>query len=150
MHRMDILTEGPRSDGDGEWLLYWTHRHTQVPGGFLPLLDEWADIDRREQALGIERDTPILIDPECRITEQTRPPSMDRCNPACANVARTDSQIRRLRTEIANLTEEASSPLTPTPLRERLSQRITALQRIADRHEQTKIVPAHPERPPSR
>ena len=67
MHRMDIRTEGPRSDSDSEWSLYWTDRHTQVPGGFLPLLDEWADIDRREQVLGIERDTPILIDPECRI-----------------------------------------------------------------------------------
>ncbi|MHB8246263.1 MAG: hypothetical protein ACYDGN_13100 [Acidimicrobiales bacterium] len=78
-----------------------------------------------------------------------RPPSTDRCNPACANVARTDTQIRQLRTETANLTEEATSPLTPTPLRERLSQRITALQQIADRHEQTKIVPAHPERPQS-
>lgn len=82
-------------------------------------------------------------------TERNRPPSIDRCNPACANVARTDTQIRQLRTEIANLTEEATSPLTPTPLRERLSQRITALRRIADRHEQTKIVPAHPERPQS-
>src|ERR1700737_3008886 len=67
MHRMDIRSEGPRSDSDGEWSLYWTDRHTQVPSGFLPLLDEWANIDSREQVLGIERDTPILIDPECRI-----------------------------------------------------------------------------------
>ena len=44
MHRMDIRTEGPHSDSDGEWSLYWTDRHTQVPGGFLPLLDEWADL----------------------------------------------------------------------------------------------------------
>jgi len=31
------------------------------------LLDEWADIDARERALGIDEGTPILIDPACRV-----------------------------------------------------------------------------------
>ncbi len=67
MHRMDPSAQRPRPECDVEWSLYWTDRHSSVPGGFLPLLDEWADIDDRERALGIGRDTPILIDPECRI-----------------------------------------------------------------------------------
>jgi hypothetical protein len=47
-----------------------------------------------------------------------------------------------LRAEIAQLTDEVTNPLTPVPLRGRLSQRISALQAIVDRHEQTRIVPA--------
>lgn len=66
------------------------------------------------------------------------PPAIDRCDPACANIARTDTHVARLRNEIAQLTEEITSPLTPTPLRERLKQRITALQAIADRHQRTR------------
>ncbi len=70
-------------------------------------------------------------------------PAIDRCNPACANIARTDTHISSLRTEIANLAEEAANPLSPTPLRERLTQRVNTLRQIVRRHEQTRIVPAH-------
>jgi hypothetical protein len=35
-----------------------------------------------------------------------------------------------------------TSPLTPIPLRERLKQRITALQAIVERHDRTRIVSA--------
>ena len=73
-------------------------------------------------------------------------PAIDRCNPACANIARTDSHIGLLRTEIAKLAEEAASPLTPAPLRERLAQRCSALRRVVDLHERTKLVPACEER----
>ena len=73
-------------------------------------------------------------------------PAIDRCNPACANIARTDSHIGLLRTEIAKLAEEAASPLTPAPLRERLAQRCSALRRVVDLHERTKLVPAREER----
>jgi hypothetical protein len=76
-----------------------------------------------------------------RSTTRIRPPATDRCDPACANIARTDTHIRHLKTEITHLAEEIANPLTPIPLRERLKQRSTALQRIVDRHEQTKIAP---------
>lgn len=33
----------------------------------MALLDDWADIDARERALGIESGTPILIDPQSRV-----------------------------------------------------------------------------------
>ncbi len=77
-----------------------------------------------------------------RTTPRARPPATDRCDPACANIARTDTHMASLRDEIAQLADEVTSPLTPVPLRERLTQRISALQAIVDRHEQTRILPA--------
>ncbi len=77
-----------------------------------------------------------------RNSARARPPATGRCDPACANIARTDTHMASLRDEIAQLADEVTSPLTPVPLRERLTQRISALQAIVDRHEQTRIVPA--------
>jgi integrase len=66
-------------------------------------------------------------------------PSLDRCSPACANIARTDTHITSLHAETARLRAEIASPLTPAPLRERLTQRADALRQIADRHARTRI-----------
>lgn len=63
-------------------------------------------------------------------------------NTSAAETTRTDTHMASLRDEIAQLADEVTSPLTPVPLRERLTQRISALQAIVDRHEQTRIVPA--------
>ncbi len=71
---------------------------------------------------------------------RVRPPAVDRCDPACSNIARTDTHITRLHAEITQLGQEIASPLTPTPLRERLRQRLTLLQNIADHHQRTRIV----------
>jgi hypothetical protein len=68
------------------------------------------------------------------------PPALDRCDRACANIARTDTHIEQLEHECAQLGEQISSPLTPMPLRERLKQRTTALEAITDRHHKTRIV----------
>jgi hypothetical protein len=70
------------------------------------------------------------------------PPAIDRCDPACANIARTDAHMGKLREEITQLNEEITSPLTPIPLRERLRLRISVLQAIAERHDRTRIVSA--------
>ncbi|MDT2006894.1 integrase [Rhodococcus opacus] len=78
-----------------------------------------------------------LCHPE-RATSRVLPPAIDRCDPACANIARTDTHIDNLRSEIAELADQAASSLTPVPLKERLKQRITALQKLVDRHERTK------------
>ena len=78
-------------------------------------------------------------------TDRDRTPATDRCDPRCANIARTDTHIQELRAEIAQLTEDAASSLTPTPLRQRMGQRIAVLQRIADRHERIRITSAGPE-----
>jgi hypothetical protein len=86
----------------------------------------------------------------CQITKTRRkprslPPATNRCDPACANAARTDTHIAELRHEIAQLGEEISSPLTSTPMRERLKQQAASLQEIVDRHERTRIVIIQPD-----
>lgn len=59
---------------------------------------------------------------ETRGPKDTRPPSLDRCNPACSNIAHTDQHIANARAEIARLQAEAKDPLTPIPLAQRLKQ----------------------------
>ena len=61
-------------------------------------------------------------------------PDLDRCNPACANIARTSEHIQALTAETARLRTEAASPLAPEPIRRRLLQRADALEHIAGRH----------------
>jgi hypothetical protein len=66
-------------------------------------------------------------------------PDLDRCNPACANIARTGEHIDALTAETARLRAEAASPLAPEPIRQRLLQRADALEQIAERHARTCI-----------
>ena len=66
-------------------------------------------------------------------------PDLDRCNPACANIARTGEHITALTAETTRLRAEAASPLAPEPIRQRLTQRATALKQIADRHARTSV-----------
>ncbi|HEY5986079.1 MAG TPA: hypothetical protein VIV12_06790 [Streptosporangiaceae bacterium] len=61
--------------------------------------------------------------------------SLDRCNPACANIARTDTHITALTAEITRLHAAIASPLSPGPFRERLSNA---------GHAGRKAVPARP------
>jgi hypothetical protein len=64
-------------------------------------------------------------------------PDLDRCNAACANIARTDEHITALRAETGRLRAEAASPLAPEPIRERLAQRADELEHIAEQHART-------------
>jgi integrase len=68
-------------------------------------------------------------------------PALDRCDPACANIARTDGHITALTAEIARLRAESASPLLPGPIRQRLAGRAAALEKIAERHARTRITP---------
>jgi hypothetical protein len=72
-------------------------------------------------------------------------PSLDRCNPACANIARTDTHITALHAEAARLRAEIASPFLPGPLRDRLTQRADGLQQIASRHARTRITRKEPD-----
>ncbi|KAF0957141.1 hypothetical protein [Rhodococcus sp. T7] len=65
-------------------------------------------------------------------------PAIDRCDPACANIARTETHIAALRTEIARLRAEIVEPATPMPLRERLRQRVDHLNKLVAQHEKTR------------
>jgi hypothetical protein len=68
-------------------------------------------------------------------------PDLDRCNPACANIARTGEHIAALTAEITRLRDESASPLLPGPIRERLASRAAGLEKIAERHARTRITP---------
>jgi hypothetical protein len=61
-------------------------------------------------------------------------PRLDRCNPACANIARTDTHVAALTRSCARLQAEIANPLTPQPIRTRLTQRLAALTQIAEHH----------------
>lgn len=65
-------------------------------------------------------------------------PSFDRCNPACANVARTDTHIDRARREATTLQDEIDSGLNPHPIQQRQRQRRERLLQIISQHERSK------------
>lgn len=62
-------------------------------------------------------------------------PDHSRCNPACANISRTDSQIAALRREIARIDADAAVGLDPHPIAAREQQRKAHLTEIIRRHE---------------
>lgn len=59
-------------------------------------------------------------------------PDRTNCQPHCHNIARTTTDLAELGTEINRLHDEATDPLTPEPLAERLHQRAGALNLILD------------------
>jgi hypothetical protein len=65
-------------------------------------------------------------------------PSLDRCDRACANIARTDTHTDLARREGGTRQKFIADPLIPQPLRERHRQRLTALRQITDRHERVR------------
>lgn len=61
-------------------------------------------------------------------------PALNRCQPGCGNIARTDDHIEALDREIVDLRDESDDRLLPLPLRARLSDRIITLQSMQDAH----------------
>ncbi|MFI1721785.1 integrase [Streptomyces sp. NPDC020489] len=61
-------------------------------------------------------------------------PTLDRCVPACANIARTDQHAAQLSAQAEDLEKQAASELVPTPLADRLRQRAESLRNLADQH----------------
>ncbi|EWM19648.1 hypothetical protein KUTG_09952 [Kutzneria sp. 744] len=62
-------------------------------------------------------------------------PDHSRCNPACSNISRTDSQISALRLEVARIDAAAEAGLDPYPIAAREQQRKAHLTDIIRRHE---------------
>jgi hypothetical protein len=126
-------------------------RTTRFEGMFLAdrdlkaLLDEpqFQVFDNPDAFLTCNKDPDkALCDPERgnRTAQRHTAPALDRCDPACANIARTDTHIQAARDEIKHLEAEIADPLTPIPLAARLRQRTQTLQAIVDRHDRTRIV----------
>ena len=59
-------------------------------------------------------------------------PSLDRCQAACPNIARTETHALQLRAQAERLRGPADAALTPQPVADRLRHRATALDELAD------------------
>jgi hypothetical protein len=68
-----------------------------------------------------------------------RTPSYDRCQPACPNIARTDTHITRAREEIDRLDDEIATGVNPHPIQQRLRDRRTRLQAIIAAHQNNRV-----------
>lgn len=74
-------------------------------------------------------------------------PDHSRCQPACANISRTDSQITALRAEIVRIVDAAEAGLDPYPIAAREQQRRAHLTDIIRRHAAQQPGTADPEEP---
>ncbi|MGV2921695.1 hypothetical protein, partial [Streptomyces alfalfae] len=72
-------------------------------------------------------------------------PDHSRCQSACPNISRTDSQITALRTEIVRIDDAAEAGLDPFPIAAREQQRRVHLADIIRRHDAEQPGAADPE-----
>jgi hypothetical protein len=64
-------------------------------------------------------------------------PALDRCDPRCGNIARTDQQAAQLRERAAALETQAKH--VPQPIGDRLKATAARLRELADKHDRTRI-----------
>jgi len=64
-------------------------------------------------------------------------PSLDRCDPRCGNIARTDEQAAQLRDRAVAIEIQAGH--VPQPIGDRLRASATRLRELADKHDRTRI-----------
>ncbi|MDX2928859.1 hypothetical protein PV411_30530 [Streptomyces sp. NRRL_B-16638] len=79
-----------------------------------------------------------------RLGPQPEAPTMERCQPGCANIARTDHHAAQLTAEADRIEQQAASPLTPPPLAQRLTARAARLRDLAAGHHHTRLTPEEP------
>ncbi|MGW5599527.1 hypothetical protein ACWEWL_10565 [Streptomyces rochei] len=65
--------------------------------------------------------------------------TLDRCVPACANIARTDQHAAQLTARAEDLEKQSASELVPGPLADCLRQRAESLRSLAAQHHGTRI-----------
>ncbi|MEV5921917.1 integrase [Streptomyces pseudogriseolus] len=80
----------------------------------------------------------------CHRLDITDAPRLDRCQPSCANIARTDQHADQLRQHAQALEKQAASEALPGPLADRLARRAEHLLDLADRHEHDRIALREP------
>ncbi|WP_219933718.1 hypothetical protein [Streptomyces sp. NWU339] len=71
----------------------------------------------------------------CHRLDVADAPRLDRCQPSCANNARTDQHADQLRQYAQALEKQAASEAVPDPL----ARRAGHLRQLADRHEHDRI-----------
>lgn len=84
-----------------------------------------------------------LCDPELpsRAEPSMRTPNRSRCNPACANISRSDTHVLRAEQEIEQIDSDLADPLAPYPLRVRLQQCRGSQETIVKQHQATALRP---------
>jgi len=80
----------------------------------------------------------------CHRLDVDAAPRLDRCQPSCANIARTDHHAAQLAQHAQALEKQAASEAVPGPLADRLARRAALLRALADRHEHDRIHPQEP------
>lgn len=70
----------------------------------------------------------------CQQIDTADAPRLDRCRPACANIARTDRHADDLVQHMQALENQAASEAVPGPLADRLAQRAAHLRGLSDQH----------------
>lgn len=68
-----------------------------------------------------------------RLAGQQKAPSLDRCQPTCANITRTDHHAAQLMA-LADVLEKQAGALTPAPMGKRLQARADSLRTLAENH----------------
>jgi hypothetical protein len=91
---------------------------------------------RRNEAAALS----VLIAAELGLNPDTADsPSLHRCQPSCANIARTDQHAQQLRQRAAVLERQADSEAVPGPLAERLYRSSARLRSQADAHSRDRV-----------
>jgi hypothetical protein len=75
----------------------------------------------------------------CHRLDATDTPRLDRCQPSCANIARTDHHSAGLQAQALALEKQSISETLPGPLAERLARHAKQLRDLADCHEHDRI-----------
>ncbi|WP_050495271.1 MULTISPECIES: hypothetical protein [unclassified Streptomyces] len=75
----------------------------------------------------------------CHRMEPVDAPRLDRCQPTCANVARTDHHAELLLQRARGLEKQAASDGVPGPLADRLARHAGHLRTLAERHAHDRI-----------
>ncbi|WP_406486406.1 hypothetical protein [Streptomyces sp. NBC_01563] len=74
-----------------------------------------------------------------RLEGQQEAPSLDRCQPSCANITRTDHHAVQLVALAEQLEKQAGSELVPVPLADRFRRRAGRLRSFADEHYRNRV-----------
>ncbi|MFJ6011482.1 integrase [Streptomyces sp. NPDC092952] len=74
-----------------------------------------------------------------RLEGQQEAPSLERCQPSCANITRTDHHAEQLIALAEQLEKQALSELVPVPLADRFRRRASHLRSFADEHYRNRV-----------
>jgi hypothetical protein len=66
-----------------------------------------------------------------------------RCRSTCQNLAYTDRDIQQLRDRLTCLQARAADPLSPRPLRDRVTDQVADISRVIERHGLTRSTDQH-------